>query len=125
MSDWRSRVGSLLRLLSSLALLVLILALFHPALSHLSGGRLSALAPWLDPGSAAPGFVVSATSSPSGGRLFVDGEDRGPTPTVSNVRCRDGQSVTLRVLKDGFRPWERAVHCREGGSLLIRATLER
>ena len=121
--SWRERSISFLRLIAGLAFLACSLAIFHPAIDALSGGRLQSIGPWLGSTKASRGFVVSATSVPPGGRLFVNGEDRGSTPSLLNVACAEGQEVAFRVVKEGYPAWERTVQCREGGSLKIRATL--
>lgn len=122
MSD--PRVVDWLRLISRASWLVLALALFHGPLVQVLDPvtRILGL-----PGLARParGFMIEITSIPAGGRVFVDGVDRGTAPMLANVACREGQRVTITVEKEGLAPWEREVGCREGKRLLVRARLKR
>lgn len=122
-----------LRLVAAAALTMLALTLFREPLRMLAGNRLPALGALSLPrlgwwGSAsspppAPGFVLSARSLPAGGRIAIDGVDRGTLPAVLNVACRAGDAVALAVELPGHAPWRRTVACREGASLVVRATL--
>lgn len=87
----------------------------------LSAGRVS----WSLPGAgAAPGFNARIETVPSGAEVRVDGQDRGTTPFLGNIVCREGEPVSIEVSKKGFRPWVRNPLCRHGGTLEVTATLE-
>jgi len=125
---WRFTVAAFLRLLGAAALLAWVAVVFHQPLVVILGNELKAaglslgLGDWLAPRSAR-GFLVNATSVPTGGTLLVDGAARGTTPTVANVACGDGRAIHLQVAKEGFATWQRTVLCREGQTLLVRARL--
>ncbi|MCP4661534.1 MAG: PEGA domain-containing protein [bacterium] len=122
MSD--SRLVDWLRLISRACWLVLALALFHAPLVRVLDPVTRALGL---PGLSRPagGFMIEITSVPAGGRVFVDGVDRGTAPMFANVACSEGQWVTITVVKEGVPPWERVVGCREGKRLLVQARLNR
>ena len=116
------RLSQLLHLVAALATLALALVFFRAPL-------MQNLGPWVDGATSAftdrsaPGFVLRITSTPPGGRLFVDGVDRGTVPLLANVACIKGQGVRLAVTKEGYPPWERQIACREGQTLIVRARL--
>ncbi|RMH17960.1 MAG: PEGA domain-containing protein [Acidobacteria bacterium] len=131
----RQRAADALRLVAACALLLAVLGFFRVPLALVLGLRLS---PWLPalrqpairlahprpPAAPAdPGFVIAARSIPPGGRIAVDGADRGPLPALVNVACRAGEEVEITVQKPGYPPWQRRVACREGTSLVVRARL--
>ena len=124
----RGRLARVLRVLSGLSLVVLALAIFWRPLNLVIGPKLPnsiqeiGLPRLLQP-KAAKGFLVRVVSEPRGGRVSINGAERGSAPFFGNVVCGDGQEVTLVVEKQGFPPWRRKVPCRVGGELTIRARL--
>jgi len=122
--DSRARLVDWLRLISRVSWLVLALALFSTPIARLLGPvtQTLGLAGFSRP---TRGFMLDVTSVPEGGRVFVDGVDRGTAPIVANVACTEGQRVTITVVKEGLPPWAREVACREGNRLVVRARLNR
>jgi hypothetical protein len=60
-------------------------------------------------------------SNPSGGKIYVDGKERGETPSVvSNVRLG---SHVIRIVKQGYEPYEEQVKVAEGERKKISASL--
>ncbi len=116
-ADW-------LRLISRACWLILVVALFYTPLVRVLGPVTQALGL---PGLSRPdrGFMIEISTVPKGGRVFVDGVDRGTAPMLANVACSEGQWVTITVEKEGLPPWERVVGCREGERLLVQARLKR
>jgi hypothetical protein len=124
MSFDRYAGAQLLRLLAALFLLLAVLNFFRPQLvAFVDVGSQGAegLAAMLDP---PKGFMVQALSEPGGARIEIDGRDRGFTPFLGNVSCREGEDVVLTVRAPGYQPWQRKVACREDGQLEIKAQLE-
>jgi len=119
----RRRLAAGLRLVAAAAGLALVLLVFRVPLARavLPVTRSVGLDGFLFP--AASGFLLRVTSLPPGGRLWVDGVDRGTVPLFTNVACGEGQLVRLRVAREGWPPWEREVGCREGQTLIVRARL--
>ena len=123
MSDSRQRWVAGLRLLSGVAWLVLAIALFGRPLDAALGHRMAPVfeAVGVDHvlGDApARGFLLQVNSSPAGARVIVAGQERGQTPALINVVCRQGEPVTLVVELAGRPAVEKEVECREGGRLV-------
>ncbi|MEM8930870.1 MAG: hypothetical protein AAGE94_06835 [Acidobacteriota bacterium] len=114
----------LLRLWIACCGLALVTLVFRLPLSQEIWPRAFTLAE-MSSGQAAPGFVVNVTAEPTMGAVWIDGVERGPIPFFGNVRCRDGDAVTIEVRTAGHRAWSRTIACREGGSLDVRARLQR
>ncbi len=127
-SRGRDRLALVLRVVSGLSLVVLALAVFWRPLNLVLGPKMPTsiqqigLPRMLQP-KAATGFMVRVVSEPSGGRVSINGAERGSAPFFGNVACQDGQEVTLVVEKQGYSPWRREVPCRVGGELTVRARL--
>ncbi len=121
----RLRLAGILRLVAALAWLTLVLAVFRFPLGRTFGpwAQTAGLSRLFNP--AAPGFMLRVSSQPSGGRLWVNGEDLGEVPLMANVRCTEGEAVQLQVTKKGYAPWEREIGCREGRTLTVEARLGR
>ena len=124
----RRRLIETLRWIGALATLLAVVLLLRAPLAHsvLPGLDRALARAGVDRAfqlGAAPGFQLRATSEPSGGRMYVDGEYVSTLPMLSNVICRSGQDVDLEVRLDGYRPWQRTVTCREGAQLEITARL--
>lgn len=119
----RRRLVDVLRVVAALAWLVLAIAVFRVPLGLVLApvAKATGLEGILVP--AAPGFVLRVVSEPPNGQVWVNGIDRGLAPLLSNVVCREGQPVRIRVVKEGLPPWEREVECREGRTLFVRARL--
>ena len=112
------RLAAIFRLLAWLALLVAGISTFHQPFGRVLGYYLGpALGAERSLGlAAAPGFMLQITSRPSGAKVLLDGVERGTTPALLNVVCRQGDEVVIAVELDR-RVAERRVLCREGGRL--------
>lgn len=124
----RYRLAGCLRGLSSLALVVLVLALFWQPLKAVLGYRIApAMAkvplPEILRPSAAKGFMVRVVSAPSGATVWIDGNERGRAPLFGNVACDEGQEIVIEVAKAGHPRWRRTVRCRVGKELTVQARL--
>lgn len=121
----RRRLAAVARLVAAASWLVLAVAFFRVPIAQAVRpmAQAAGIVHLLD--LSDPGFVLRLVSVPPGGRLFVNGEDRGPAPLVTNVACRDGERVRLRVVLDGLGPWQRDIACRQGRTLSVTARLER
>ena len=127
-SPSRGYLARLLRVLSSVCLVLLALAIFRRPLALVLEPRLLPAVqqlgiPRLFSPAAAKGFMVRVVSVPSGAKVLVDGADRGATPLFANVVCEEGQKVAIEVEKAGYPRWRRTVPCRVGGELTARARL--
>jgi hypothetical protein len=125
----RHHLAAALRVLASLALLVISLTLWNEPLGKILQPRVAPVAERLGistlldrPGS---GFMLQINSTPTDATFAVQGETRGNTPAMANVLCRHGETVVITVKKKGFAEYKRQVECREGGRLQVRARLER
>lgn len=120
----RRRLAAALRLVAGAAWLALAVTVFRLPLAVAAAPAAQAvgLEDLVRP--SAPGFLLSVVSLPPGGRLSVNGVDRGTVPLVANVICEEGQKVRLVVVQEGFAPWEHEVDCREGRALRVTARLE-
>lgn len=117
----RGRLADGLRLLAWVAFFVAVVSTFRqpfdrvlghrlrPVLAAIGADRLLGIAP-------APGFMLQVTSRPSGAAVRIDGIERGKTPALLNVTCRQGEKVVIEVELAG-RSTRRTVECREGGRL--------
>ncbi len=120
-------LASGLRLLSALCLLFLALAVFWQPLRRVARPHVAPVLQrvpvpeMLRP--QASGFTVRVVSSPSAATVAIDGAERGSTPLFANVKCKEGQEVTIAVEKRGFPAWRRTVRCRVGGELTVQASL--
>lgn len=88
--------------------------------------RAEALRQRAQPAARAPGTARRAASSPPGflfvnaspwGQLYVDGQLIGNTPKA-NISLAPG-SHTIRVLREGYRPFERAIQVETGQALRL------
>ena len=127
-SPGRERAARILRVLSSLSLALLALAVFWRPLNLVLGPRIAPAArqiglPQLFAPRPAEGFMVRVVSEPSGARVLLGGAERGTTPLFANVACEEGQEVAIEVEKTGYPRWRRTVRCRVGGELTARARL--
>jgi hypothetical protein len=69
--------------------------------------------------------LLTVMSSPPGASVEVDGGFVGRTPLVMPHQLLPGAVVTVRVLADGYAPWERPVVVDpRSGALSVSATLE-
>lgn len=125
----RHHLANALRVLAGFALLVLSFNLWSEPLRLVLGPRVRPVAEHfgvsglLDRPSA--GFMLQITSIPTGATFAVQGQERGNTPAMANVACRDGEAVVITVRKEGFAEYHRRVECREGRILQLRARLVR
>lgn len=68
------------------------------------------------------GGELELTSNPSGGKIYVDGKERGETPSVlSDVKLG---SHVIRIVKQGYEPYEEQVAVVEGERKKISASLK-
>jgi serine/threonine-protein kinase len=65
--------------------------------------------------------ILRIRSSPSGARIAVDGRDVGVTP-IERLQVDAGSRV-VRVLRDGYLPWEDTFRARAGRTETIDAVL--
>jgi TonB family protein len=65
--------------------------------------------------------ILRIRSSPPGARVAVDGRDVGVTP-IERLQV-DGGSRVVRVLRDGYLPWEDTFRARAGRTETIDAVL--
>ena len=122
-SDPRHRWVARLRLLSALAWLVFAVALFGRPLDAALGHRMAPVfeavgVDHLLGDAPARGFLLQVTSRPKGARVIVAGQERGQTPALINVVCRQGEPVVFVVELAGRPAVENQVECREGGRLV-------
>ncbi len=123
----RYRLAGCLRIVSSLSLVVLVLALFWQPLRAVLWPRVVPvmqkvpLPEILRP--SAKGFMVRVVSEPRGATVWIDGSERGRAPLFGNVACEEGQEVVIEVVAAGHPRWRRTVPCRVGGELTVRARL--
>jgi hypothetical protein len=65
---------------------------------------------------------LELSSDPSGGKIYVDRREKGETPSVlSNVRSG---SHVIRIVKQGYEPYEEQVKVAEGERKKISASLK-
>ncbi len=112
------RVIRALRSLAALCALGVSLLLFRGPIEQQWLSRVNLARP-------TPGFMAEITSEPSSAEILIDGVPRGATPFVGNVKCQTDEPVRLEVRAAGWDSWKRDIKCREGGSLEVRARLER
>jgi hypothetical protein len=74
--------------------------------------------PKISEGATKPQLTV--TSEPSGAEIEIDGEFIGNTPTT--VAAKDG-TVTVKVKKAGFQPWERTLKLSPGDKRTLNAEM--
>jgi hypothetical protein len=68
------------------------------------------------------GGELELSSDPPGGKIYVDGEEKGETPSVlSNVRSG---SHVIRIVKQGYEPYEEKVNVVERERKRISASLK-
>jgi hypothetical protein len=84
-----------------IALAVIAAALALPLAAHF-GIQL-----WKErkPGSAKPSGLVFIDSTPSGARLFINGEEVGRTPYVVPNTFEPGSTIPVRVVYPGAQDW--------------------
>ncbi|MEM1204048.1 MAG: PEGA domain-containing protein [Acidobacteriota bacterium] len=107
------------------AVVFLRLPLGEGLLPSLSGAAEKVGLDDLVPARSAKGFLLQITSEPKGAAVRVNGVGRGTTPLFGNVPCHPGDPIRIEVTAEGHRPWVREVVCRDGGSLVATATLDR
>lgn len=71
-----------------------------------------------DESAAKPQLTI--TSEPAGAEIEIDGEFIGNTPTT--VMAKEG-SVTVKVKKPGFQPWERTLKLNPGDKRTLHAEM--
>jgi hypothetical protein len=74
----------------------------------------------LKPGESAVRPQLTITSEPSGAEIEIGGEFIGNTPTT--VTANEG-SVTVKVKKAGFQPWERTLKLNPGDKRTLNAEM--
>ena len=73
----------------------------------------------------ANGFLLMVESTPDGANLFVDGEEKGPTPASLNFDCKEGQQLLLTLVLTGYAGIEHTVTCKKDVMLLLNAKLKK
>lgn len=71
---------------------------------------------------AAPKAAVTITSEPGGAEIFVDGQFNSSTP--SKLILTSGEH-TIKVIRPGFKVWERKITVELGSEKTINALLEK
>jgi hypothetical protein len=125
--------ASFLRFLSALAVLSLVIAVFAKPIDravrrHLPTANENAeVDPEHDemPPAPAPSFLLEITSVPSGARIMIGRGERGTTPAVANVRCKEGEDVVVTVVAPGYDRWLHQLTCHPGDTVTLRADLAR
>jgi hypothetical protein len=69
------------------------------------------------------GLSLLVESQPEGARLLVEGADFGPTPSPKALHFPKGTTVHLRVEKEGFKPYEKALSVEEDADYTLRVKL--
>jgi hypothetical protein len=64
---------------------------------------------------------VHIDSEPSGASVFIDGQEAGTTPLLTNNTFPAGKSVRVRVTLPGYRPWVGVL--KGGANVKLRAQL--
>lgn len=67
-------------------------------------------------------MTVVIRSMPDGGTVKVDGRERGVTPAVLELECKE-RRLHLTVQKPGFEPWAQDAPCYPGTEIRIDAAL--
>ena len=67
--------------------------------------------------------VLKVTSSVSGSTVFIDGDRKGTSPLTLEGLTPGRHRI--KVMKDGYEPYEERVYLRQGKSLTVKAILER
>ncbi|MBI2017759.1 PEGA domain-containing protein [Candidatus Daviesbacteria bacterium] len=65
--------------------------------------------------------IINITSEPDAASVFIDGHLT--TATNATVSSLSPKSYTVRVVKEGFIPWERLVEVKEGVVTAVKVTL--
>jgi len=65
--------------------------------------------------------IISATSSPEGASVYIDGHLA--TATNTTVSQLSPKSYSVKIVKEGFVPWEKTVEVKEGLVTEVKATL--
>ena len=64
--------------------------------------------------------TFSVDSDPDEATIFINGQEAGKTPLKS--KAKEGLTVTIRLEKENYKPWEQTVIIKEGGE--VNAELE-
>ena len=67
--------------------------------------------------------TLTIDSTPSGARVFVDGQELGETPLARENDFAAGAEVTVRLVKSGYQPWTGTFV--GGRTAQVEATLQR
>lgn len=65
--------------------------------------------------------IISATSEPSSASVFIDGHLT--TATNATISSLPPKKYTVKIVKEGFIPWERTVEVKEGLVTELKVTL--
>lgn len=65
--------------------------------------------------------IISATSIPDGASVYIDGHLA--TATNATLNNLSPKVYSIKIIKDGFIPWEKSVEVKEGVVSSIKATL--
>ncbi|MEZ4270071.1 MAG: PEGA domain-containing protein [Myxococcota bacterium] len=70
-------------------------------------------------------LTLMVDTEPSGSTIFIDGEDRGPSPMMLSLDCYKGDKIAVRIERRGYRLWQRQVTCDAGTTVRIKPKLAR
>lgn len=68
--------------------------------------------------------TISVDSRPSGAQVFLDGRPVGSTAGPLHVTGLEAREYSVRVTKEGYKPWEKSVQVEVGKQRSILAELE-
>ncbi|MBI3577407.1 PEGA domain-containing protein [Candidatus Gottesmanbacteria bacterium] len=109
------KVKQATRRLISLVIVILILTISFAIIGYGRGWRLD-----ITKKSVKPTGLVSATSQPAGAQVFVDGTVKTATNNAFNV---DPGWYTIRIVKEGYLPWEKKLRVQGEVAIKIEASL--
>ncbi len=121
------------RLVTGLAALALVIAVFYPAFHDAidrrqlilplgRDGRVGARGP--SP-AADEAMYLLVNATPRGATVLIDGVAAGRTPLVTNLACAAGQQRRVEIRADGYQPEVTDVACRPGGRVDVSPALKR
>jgi len=79
-------------------------------------------AEWDEPSPLADAEQLEVRANVSGARVYVGGRDVGPVPAVV-TDLKEGEH-TVRIVKEGYKPWTGTVSVTAGRKRIVRALLE-
>lgn len=70
------------------------------------------------------GFSLLVDSRPAGANVFVNSQYHGRTPSLMNLQCIPGQTLTIRIEKPGYEPYVHEDRCYAGRMIKVNPILE-